>query len=219
MSEEFQAWKTQTAQALERLAEAAPPELAAELEELCIELERVNADYRRLPKFLLKMTALAPLIPELKQYLPSTEKVEQWMKSERARRLSIIRKYARAYGEGKIVTKRMRAGALGLFFEYFALVESRPLGFPFYQKDIEPTLKVYDHTARADMEVIDEKEFATKYANSILVAIVHRVHGGEEEYFIEELSAKELLCSETGGDPETRRRGARGCRLGAGGRE
>jgi hypothetical protein len=183
--EEFNKWRAEVELLLERLAESAQGELGAELRELRTTLE--TADYRDLPRALAKMTALAPFIPVLKQYLPSIQTVERWMEAERARRLEIIRKYASAAGEGKVVTKYMRYSPLDpATYEFFELLEVvAPGALPILQREIEGVY-AFDYRTRASIIVVGKEEFLKKYKGKRLMAVVHVASAGEE-YFIEEL--------------------------------
>jgi len=192
---EFHKWRCEVAQLLTRLAETAPLELAAELEELRKLVER--ADYRELPRALAKMAALALLEPELKRYLPDTKTAERWMAEEREARLEIVRRYAFAFSPDSVVVKYFRWRPLDSTYEYFALVEVRPPGLPFNQKEIEGA-RAFDHRTRASIEFLDKKEFIARYKGRRLAAVAHVATTAGEEYFNEEFSVEELFGEEVG---------------------
>jgi len=197
VSEEFRAWKAQTAQALALLAEKRDLVRALELEGLRELVE--HADYRELPRVLMKMTSLALLEPELKRYLPDSKTVERWMAEERAYRLKTIRRYAFHGGTDKVVVDFFRWDMLKSCYEHFTLFEKIGPGAPIFQRRIEG-LPAY--RAGASMVVVEKEEFLRKYKGKRLVAVFHIACIGEE-YFIDELDTEELFTS----DPETRRRG------------
>jgi hypothetical protein len=171
------------------LSEQPSGELGAELEELHKLVER--ADYRDLPRILVRMAALALLEPELRRYLPDVETAERWMAAERERRLKIVRKYAFAHSPNSIVVNFFRWDIASGAYEYFALAEIvRPGMLPICQRTIEG-LPVYMN--RVSMTVISRKEFLEKYKGKRLTAVVHVAFEAGEEYFVEELSVGELF--------------------------
>jgi len=187
---EFHKWRCEVAQLLTCLAETAPLELAAELEELRKLVER--ADYRELPRALAKMAALALLEPELKQYLPDSKTAERWMAEERNARLEIVRRYARAAGGDKVVVHFFRWDALHpATYEYFTLLEKVQPGLPISQRVIEG-LPMY--RLGASMTVVDKDEFLKRFKGKRLMVVVHIASELGEEYFIEELDAEELFA-------------------------
>ena len=189
--EEFNKWRAEVCWVLKHLSEQPSGELGAELEELHKLVER--ADYRDLPRILVRMAALALLEPELRRYLPDVETAERWMAAERAERLKTIRKYAFAHAPNTIVVNFFRWDIVSGAYEYFALTEVvRPGLLPICQRTIEG-LPVY--TGKASMTVVDRKEFAKRYGGKRLMAVVCIVEDGREEYFIEELYTEELLLS------------------------
>jgi len=200
VSEEFRAWKAQTAQALKSLAERREIVRTLELEELRKLVER--ADYRELPRVLVKMTSLALLEPELKRHLPSIEDAKRWMVEEREYRLKTIRRYAFHGGTDKVVVDFFRWDMLKSCYEHFTLFEKIGPGAPIFQRRIEG-LPAY--RAGASMVVVEKEEFLRKYKGKRLVAVFHIACIGEE-YFIDELETEELFTGELfTGDPETRR--------------
>jgi hypothetical protein len=187
MAEEFKRWKAEVAELLARLSER-----FGEAEELRRLVER--ADYRLLPRILTKMAALALFAPELKSYLPDLEAAKRWMEAERARRLEIIRRYAARGGEGKVVAKYM---CDRLFdpnhYEFFELLEYRYPGLlPIEQPEIEGTY-VYDARAHATLVLVDREEFLRKYKGRRLMAVVHVIESGRDEYFIEVINTEDLF--------------------------
>jgi len=188
--EEFNKWRAEVELLLERLAESAQGELGAEHDELRKLVE--HADYRDLPRILVRMTALALLAPDLKRYLPDAETAKRWMKAERERRLEVIRKYAFAHTPNTIVVNFFRWNVTTGTYEYFDLLEYRYPGLlPIEQPRIEG-MRVFDHRTRASITVVDREEFLKKYEGKRLMAVVHIASAGEE-YFIEELRAEELF--------------------------
>lgn len=185
--EGFRRWKAEVAELLARLSEQ-----FGEAEELRRLVER--ADYRLLPRILVRMTALALFAPELRRYLPDIETAERWMAAERAHRLGIIRRYAARAGEGKVVTKYI---CDRLFdpnhYEFFELLEYRYPGLlPIEQPEIEGTY-VYDARAHATLVVVDREEFLRKYKGKRLMAVVHIIESGRDEYFIEVVNTEDLF--------------------------
>jgi hypothetical protein len=194
MAEEFYKWRAEVCEVLQRLN--ARPSAPGELEELRREVE--NADYRDLPRVLMKMAALSLLEPELKRYLPSVQTAKRWMEAERERRLEVVRKYTSAAGEGKVVVNFFRWDIVTGTYEYFALAEVvRPGMSPVWQTLIGGLPAYAD---KASMTVVDRKELAERYGGKRLMAVVHIVEDGREEYFIEELYTEELLLSDNGGE-------------------
>jgi len=186
--EEFNKWRAEVCQVLKRLGEQ-----LGEAEELHRLVE--HADWRTLPRALARMTALALFAPELRRYLPNIETAERWMEAEKAHKLEVIRKYAGAAGEGKVVVEYRRYCPLSTTYEYFDLLEYRYPGLlPIEQPRIEG-MRVFDHRTRASITVVDREEFLKKYEGKRLMAVVHIVEDGREEYFIEELYTEELLLS------------------------
>ncbi|MCC6049305.1 MAG: hypothetical protein LM580_01275 [Thermofilum sp.] len=188
--EEFYKWRAEVCEVLRRLSER--PSALPELEELHKLVE--NADYRDLPRILVRMTALALFAPELKQCLPSIQTAARWIEAERARRLKTIRKYAFAHTPNTVVVNFFRWDIVSGTYEYFALAEIvRPGMPPSYQRTIGGS-PVYAN--KASMTVVDRREFAEVYGNRRLMAVIHVVSELGEEYFFEELSAEELLSNE-----------------------
>jgi hypothetical protein len=194
VAEEFNRWRAEVAWTLKHLSER--PSALPELEELRREVE--NADYRALPRVLMKMTALSLLEPELRSYLPDAETAEKWMAAERERRLKIVRKYAFAHAPNSVVVNFFRWNITTGTYEYFTLAEVvRPGMSPVCQTLIGGLPAYAD---KASMTVVDRKELAERYGGKRLMAVVHIVEDGREEYFIEELYTEELLLSDNGGE-------------------